>query len=222
MSDSDGGYQYNINNTDDDAPGLEMMSNSDIDEDDKYVEDEQTREMMAALADVLLDGFLKHEKETTDEKHTTAEETKNERCPSLSPDEEQINWWLSEILTENQLFPGDGHAIDPTYEERDPRFIVEQAKLGLVTVYDQVQGFDSHLHFSVIQSPGFSVVRWYAEQYTFNSGMPRPWKVAQQWVKDRFGEPYPDPNNKMELGGVQVDQTKYLLGDLPLVDSRYA
>lgn len=91
MSDSDGGYQYNINNTDDDAPGLEMMSNSDIDEDDKYVEDEQTREMMAALADVLLDGFLKHEKETIDEKHTTAEETKNERCPSLSPDEEQIN-----------------------------------------------------------------------------------------------------------------------------------
>ena len=62
MSDSDGGYQYNINNTDDDAPGLEMMSNSDIDEDDKYVEDEQTREMMAALADVLLDGFLKNMK----------------------------------------------------------------------------------------------------------------------------------------------------------------
>ena len=80
---------------------------------------------------------------------------------------------------------------------------------GLVTTYDRVQGFDSHLLFTMIDTPSISVGRWYAEQCAFNSGMPKPWEVAQQWAKDRFGEHCPDPRDEMELGGVQVDRTKY-------------
>ena len=125
-------------------------------------------------------------------------------------DEERINQWLSEILTESQPFPGDGPAIDPTYEEGDPRFVVERAKLGLVAIYDRLQGFDSHLHFSVIQSPEFSVARWYAERCVFNSGMPKPWHVAQRWFDRRFRQHLPNFEDTVELGGVQVDRNKYL------------
>ena len=131
---------------------------------------------MADLADLLFEVFCQHDKEGLEESPPEKRETKCKRhhCEErrLCVDEERINQWLSEILTESQPFPGDEPAIDPTYEEGDPRFVVEQAKLGLVAIYDRLQRFDSHLHFSVIQSPEFSVARWYAERCVFNSGMP--------------------------------------------------
>ena len=72
-----------------------------------------------------------------------------------------------------------------------------------------MQGFDAHLHFSIIQSPGFSVGELYAEQCAFNSGMPKPWNVAQEWLECRFGMHTLDLEEMVELGGVQVDRAKY-------------
>ena len=186
----------------DDMPELETVSNSDIDDDDDgdndNAESESRRDRMSGLAGWLFEELLDQMKQTPEETH-----------PKLSVDEERINQWLAEMLTESQPFPGDGEPIDPSFKEGDQRFVVGQAKYGLVSIYDRVQGFDAHLRFSVIVSPGFSVGRWYAEQCAFNSEMPEPWLVAQRWNENCFTKPCPDPGETVELGGVQVDRAKY-------------
>ena len=126
VSDSDLGYQDDVSNTGEDIPGLETVSNSDLDEDDDYQKDQNTnsREYMADLTDLLFEVFHQHDKEDPEESPSEKRETRSkehhreEKRPSLCADEERINQWLSEILTESQSFPGDGLAIDP-------RFIIE-------------------------------------------------------------------------------------------------
>ena len=90
------------------------MSNSDFGDDDNYETNEQAREYMANLADLLFEGLLKPERET-----------KDERCLDMKQEDERIKLWLSEILTDSQPFPGDVLPVDPTFVEGDTRFIVQ-------------------------------------------------------------------------------------------------
>ena len=121
---------------------------------------------------------------------------------------------MNETLTESQPFPGDGPAVDPTYEEGEYRFMIERLGRGVLLIYDRVQGFDVSLHVSVLRSPDFSVGQWFAQQCAFNSNMPDPWEVARQWAelradRDLVVEPPPEAPTPLELGGVQVDRHKY-------------
>ena len=86
-----------------------------------------------------------------------------------------------------------------------------------------MQGFDSILHVSLLWATDFCVDQWYAEQCAYNSELPNPWEVAQQWSINRM---LPIPSGEepvgmestsgnvndsvisMELGGVQVDCKK--------------
>ena len=142
----------------DDLPGLDALSESDDEDDDAYQTVNESKESIKALADLLFEGLL-----------DPIPESINRIRPSLQSDEDRMNQWIKDILTDYQPFPGDGQAIDPTYEEGDARFVIKRVKNGLVSIYDRVQGFDAHLHPAVIQSPGFSMGRWYAEQCAFNS-----------------------------------------------------
>jgi hypothetical protein len=56
---------------------------------------------------------------------------------------------------------------------------------GLLQIYDRVQGFDVNIHLSLLRTPDFLIGRWYAEQCAYNSELPNPWEVAQQWANER-------------------------------------
>ena len=130
---------------------------------------------------------------------------------------------LEQILTVCQPFPGDGHAVDPTFVTGDPRFIVKRVRYGLLQVYDRMQGFEAHIHLSRLQVPSFAVGRWYAEQCAFNSGLDEPWEVARRWAYTRsVSDLVMGPSivedaveldagltDVLELGGIQVDRNKY-------------
>ena len=47
---------------------------------------------------------------------------------------------LKAILMRCQLYPGDDHPVDPTYQEDKPRFIVESQDFDMYLIYDRVQG----------------------------------------------------------------------------------
>ena len=132
---------------------------------------------------------------------------------------------LNEVLTSVAPYPGDRQiAVDPSYEIGEYRFLIERFDHGLLVIYDRVQGFDTSIHMSVLQSPGFSVGQWFAEQCAFNSGLPNPWEVARLWADNRdplalrlrdvlYGECKPEETmgltTLLDLGGVQVDRNKY-------------
>ena len=133
---------------------------------------------------------------------------------------------LNDVLTSVAPFPGDSIAVDPSYENGEYRFLIERIDHGLLVIYDRVQGFDTSIHLSVLQSPGFSVGQWYAEQCAFNSDLMDPWEIARLWAEDRdqgslrlsdlsYGEPLEEPEEAiglvslLDLGGVQVDRNKY-------------
>ena len=107
----------------------------------------------------------------------------NNDCHCTKDDE--LIQWLSDELTESQPFPGDGRAVDPSFIQGEPRFLIEQVQHNLLQIYDRIQGFDSHLLASLVQSKDFHLVKWYAERCAFNSELPNPWEVAQQWNDDR-------------------------------------
>jgi hypothetical protein len=122
---------------------------------------------------------------------------------------------LEQVLTKCQPFPGDGHAVDPTFVAGESRFIMKRMDHGLLEVYDRVQGFEAHIHLSRLQEPGFVVGRWYAEQCAFNSEFEKPWDVAVRWEFTRPSSDlimgYPDEvlTGAVNLASIQVDRNKY-------------
>ena len=44
---------------------------------------------------------------------------------NYSSDDQNLIQWLSDKLTESQPFPGDGRAVDPSFIEGKPRFLIE-------------------------------------------------------------------------------------------------
>ena len=125
---------------------------------------------------------------------------------------------LDNELTKHQPFPGDGRAVDPSFVRGEPRFLIQRMKHNLLQIYDRIQGFDSHLLPSLVLSREFDLAKWYAERCAFNSGLPSPWEVAQQWSDDRKdrGTGLDDggflayvEGTSVELNGVQVDRNQY-------------
>jgi hypothetical protein len=187
----------------DDLP--ELLALSDDSDDDDY---RQT----AFCTEPMWGGEDPEEPLTSLDWERDAYEDDNRTCSS----NDEISQWLDNVLTESQPFPGDGRAVDPTFVEGKPRFLIERIQHNLLEIYDRVQGFDSHLLVSLVQSADFSLAKWYAERCAFNSGLPDPWKVAQLWnnsLEDRGTEPggylaYVE-GTPVELNGVQVDRNKY-------------
>jgi RNase H-like domain found in reverse transcriptase/Reverse transcriptase (RNA-dependent DNA polymerase)/Integrase zinc binding domain/Retroviral aspartyl protease/Zinc knuckle len=133
---------------------------------------------------------------------------------------------LAEVLSNCQPFPGDGPAVDPTYCDGDDRFVIARKSLDVLEVYDRVQGFEAHIAITHLQWERFSVGKWFAERCAFNSSLPRPWVMANDWLKSRngirttMGFPALRDNfelfarkrtcaDAVDLGGVQVDRNKY-------------
>ena len=136
---------------------------------------------------------------------------------------------LTEVLTSCQPFPGDGPAIDPTYDQAESRFIFQRHRptsLNIVEIYDRVQGFETHIALYVLRDESFRPGVWFAERCTYNWHLPQPWREAQNWADSRSGtrttmwalEPEEEVEfftrkmteaEALELGGVQVDHNKY-------------
>ena len=68
---------------------------------------------------------------------------------------------------------------------------------------------------SLVRLRDFHLTKWYAERCAFNSELPNPWDIAQQWSIDREGRPKNGgflayvKGTSVELNGVQVDHNKY-------------
>jgi Retroviral aspartyl protease len=135
---------------------------------------------------------------------------------------------VAEVLSGCQPFPGDGLAVDPTYHDGDRRFVITPTDPEIIEVYDQVQGFETHISVNYLLQEDFSVGRWFAEQCAVNMNMPQPWKVAQEWFEASLRRGtrttlWPPENDEdveiftremtseeaLELDGVQVDRSKY-------------
>ena len=132
---------------------------------------------------------------------------------------------LTQVLTECQPFPGDGNPVDPTYRDGGDRVVIAFRDQDTFEVYDRVQGFETHLAVQFVQWERFSVGKWFAERCAANSGLPRPWAIAQAWLETRNGRntsmgfPALRDNfeyvmselilDNVELSGIQVDRNKY-------------
>ena len=133
---------------------------------------------------------------------------------------------LSQVLTECQPFPGDGTPVDPTFREGDNRFVITFRDSDTLEIYDRLQGFEAYISARYLQWERFSVGRWFAERCAVNSGIARPWEIAQEWLEARsryrttMGFPAFRENfeyfvremtlaDEVELGGIQVDRNKY-------------
>jgi RNase H-like domain found in reverse transcriptase/Integrase zinc binding domain/Reverse transcriptase (RNA-dependent DNA polymerase)/Retroviral aspartyl protease/Zinc knuckle len=204
--------------TDEDMPGLQAVSDSEDSEDDSYRRDEIDADLERETNLLLEGGYMPFNESSYDSDGPES----NQRNSHVS--DYSMALQLNDVLTNCQPFPGDGIAVDPTYEDGEFRFLIEGMDRGLLIIYDRVQGFDSTIHLSVLKMPQFPVGRWFAEQCAFNSEMPNPWRIAHQWAETRneqsliMNRPlaYKDdsrkslePDNTMELGGVQVDRNKY-------------
>ena len=196
---------------DEEIPGL--LALSDDSDDDDY-----RREMLEA--EQLLDGGYTQ----FDESMYESEDPELANKPWFRNDVSVI-LRLNDVLTSVAPYPGDRRvAVDPSYKDGEYRFLIERIDHGLLVIYDRVQGFDTSIHLSVLQTPGFSVGQWFAEQCAFNSSLPNPWEVAQLWADGRdqrtlrLSDPSGDECEPVEtiglatlldLGGVQVDRNKY-------------
>ena len=123
----------------------------------------------------------------------------------------------------------DLKALDATYRDGDPQFIVERQERGLFCIYDRVQGFETDIHESRLQWGFFSIGKWFAERCAENLALANPWNHAQEWVKSREWGPTTmgvrarmiqagkhgwmdslEPTEEaIELAGIQVDRNKY-------------
>ena len=183
----------------DDLPGLISLSDNGYDSEDDRVSEERVSEKESPYA---------------------------QDWPELW--EDAVMARVAKVLTECQPFPGDGPSVDPNYVEGDQRFVIAQRDLDILEVFDRVQGFEAYLSIKHLLWDNFSVGKWFAERCAFNSGLPRPWEKAQEWVESRsqcrttigmpaFREdfeffsrnPQGVPVDGLELGGVQVDRNKY-------------
>ena len=198
---------------DDDIPDLQSISMTDESEEDDYRSE--------AVKDESFWDFVFGD-------YVPFNESSYEVENSCSNDE-SITTKLGDTLTICQPFPGDRYRllqpIDDTYTEGQPRFKIKPVAFELIQIYDRVQGFEAHIHISRLLDPEFVVGRWYAEQCAFNQEMEMPWQVARRWADTRAhddlclrnivvsgSENYklePEPLENMELGGVQVDRSKY-------------
>ena len=195
-----------------------LMALSDDADDDNYRQEELEDELLAELADYIpFDESRYDEPDEPDDDSAFGLQYRKDYSVILE---------LNDVLTACVPFPGDGPAVDDTYEEGDYRFMIERVDRGLLVIYDRVQGFDVSIHMAVLQAPNFAVGRWFAEQCASNHDLPKPWEVALQWsdTRDlrtmslrmsnplndgRVSERTPEPLASMELGGVQVDRNKY-------------
>ena len=89
---------------------------------------------------------------------------------------------LKMILTQCQPYPGDGMPIDPTYRGNEPWFIVKTQDFEMYSIYDQVQGFDTHIHITHLHWSTFSVGKWFAEVCARQNSFPYSWEHAHQWL----------------------------------------
>ena len=196
----------------DDLPDLQSLSDEEEDEDDEAYGEE-------AIASGLF---------WTDEPSSSSGVRNDQTTHMMSyvhslVERELDMARLEQILIACQPFPGDGHAIDPTFVIGDSRFIMKRVRYGLLQIYDRVQGFEAHIHLSRLQVSSFAVGRWYAEQCASNSELAEPWEVARRWaytrsVSDLVMGPSVDDDtmeldaeltNGIDLLGVQVDHNKY-------------
>ena len=195
---------------DDDIPELQSVSMTDDSEEDDYRNEACKDE---SFWDFLFGDYIPFNESTYEGE---------DQCL----DDRSLTERLSDTLTVCQPFPGDdyGPPVDDSYIKGQPRFEIKPVKFELIQIYDRVQGFEAHIHTSRLQDPEFLVGRWYAEQCAFIQDMERPWQVARRWADTK---PQPDlcmkstvsesenydlepaPLDDMELGGVQVDRSKY-------------
>lgn len=65
------------------------------------------------------------------------------------------------VLTQCQLYLGDGEAVDPSYKVGEPQFIMERQERGFFCVYDRVRGFEADIHVSRLYWDFFSIRKWF-------------------------------------------------------------
>ena len=192
---------------DNEIPDLQTVSMTDDSEEDDYRSEAVKDE---SFWDYLFGDYVPFN------------ESAYEEDPYL--DNKSLTEKLDDTLTTCQPFPGDEHGLPDSCVAGRRRFEIKPVDFELIQIYDRVQGFEAHIHTSRLQDPEFAVGRWYAEQCAFNQYMEMPWQVARRWADTRphndlrmnvavsISENYelePEPLEDMELGGVQVDRTKY-------------
>jgi hypothetical protein len=132
-----------------------------------------------------------------------------------------------EVLSRFPAFPGDTVPVDPRFQPNsDARLVVSCRDHEILEIFDRVQGFEAHIHVSLLRWPAFSIGKWYAEQCARNSNLPTPGTRVEEWMNNHDWEdtimgylPYsavaaPDmketvPLGDLDLGGVQVDRTRF-------------
>lgn len=105
------------------------------------------------------------------------------QVPLATPEEnETMVEWIDRVLYKFQPFPGDGVPIDPTYRSGNSRFQFELQNFDILEIYDQFQGYETHIHLDLLRWSSFSIGKWYAERCAENSNLAQPWKCAHEWM----------------------------------------
>jgi reverse transcriptase-like protein/aspartyl protease/zinc knuckle protein len=96
-----------------------------------------------------------------------------------------------------QPYPGDGPPVDPTYSEDDFRFRAARESRNLLCIYDRVQGQEAYLLWDIARWDQFSIGKWFVERCAAGRLEPRPWEVADNWIRSRI---WPDTTIARDTG----------------------
>jgi hypothetical protein len=69
---------------------------------------------------------------------------------------------LEEVLTSCHPYPGDGKLIEQEHIPSFSCFCVIPQKDDILTMCDNIQGFDSYLQLSQVHLSSFFIGKWYA------------------------------------------------------------
>ena len=67
----------------------------------------------------------------------------------------------------------------------EPRFIVKSQDFNMYSIYNCIQGFDTHIHLAQLHWSAFSVGRWLAELCAQQNGFLSPGEHACQWLSSQ-------------------------------------
>ena len=96
---------------------------------------------------------------------------------------------IADTLERCRPFPNDREVpVNPSYHSSSVRFTVEQARNGLICIYDCIQRFEAYLYWEIAECRSFSIGKWFAEQCALNTGEVLPEEVAQEWMSNRTWE----------------------------------
>jgi hypothetical protein len=100
-------------------------------------------------------------------------------------EDERIIFRIIDILQSCQPFPGDRIPVDPTYNNSEHRFKVGFELHNLLCIYDRVQGIEAYLLWDIASWDQFSIGKWFAERIAASHLEPKPWEIADEWIKSR-------------------------------------